>query len=133
MSATVCPRCKRYYPCICPGAARAVVAAVAAVALLAGCGGPAGPQGTVTGKEHDDARTTWRTEPKTKQQCTTRTRRVGKSTTTYRDCRTVPDGTRRVHDFHPECWELHLDSGEEVCVSEDVWNATAIGDEYPAR
>lgn len=129
----VCHRCHRVR-CICTSrAVTAVVAALAAVALLAGCGGSTGPQGTVTGKEHDDARTTWRTEPKTKQECTTKTRRVGKSTTTYRDCRAVPDGTRRVYDFHPECWELELDSGDEVCVSEDVWNATAIGDEYPAR
>lgn len=129
----VCPRCKRYYPCICGRAFRAAVAAVTAVLLLAGCGASAGPSGTVTGKEHDPAKTTWRTELKTKQQCTTRTRRVGKTTSTYQDCRTVPDGTRRVADYRPECWELELDSGDEVCVSEDLWNATAIGDEYPAR
>ncbi|WND34003.1 hypothetical protein RI578_06705 [Streptomyces sp. BB1-1-1] len=129
----VCHRCHRVR-CICQSrAVTAVIAVLAAVALLAGCGGLAGPQGTVTGKEHDDARTTWRTEPKTRQDCTLKTRRIGKSTTTYRDCRTVPDGTRRVHEVHPECWELELDTGDEVCVSEDVWNATAIGDEYGTR
>jgi hypothetical protein len=128
----VCPRCKRYYPCICGRVVRAAVAAAATVVLLAGCGTP-GPEGTVTGKEHDEARTTWRTEPKTRQQCTTKSRRVGKTTSTYEDCRTVTDGTRQVADHRPECWELELDSGDEVCVSADVWNTTAIGDEYPAR
>ncbi|MFD4258188.1 hypothetical protein ACFWR9_11295 [Streptomyces sp. NPDC058534] len=128
----VCHRCHRVI-CICQSRVlTAVVAVVTAVALLAGCGGQ-GPQGTVTGKEHEDARTTWRTEPKTRQECTTKTRRIGKSTTTYRDCRTVPDGTRSVMDVKPECWELELDTGDEVCVSEDVWNATAVGDEYGTR
>ncbi|MFE6362927.1 hypothetical protein ACFVP3_23375 [Streptomyces sp. NPDC057806] len=129
----VCPFCHRVR-CICRArAATAVAAAVAAVALLAGCGSSADPHGTVTGKEHEPSRTVWRTEPKTKQQCTTKTRRIGTTTSTYQDCRTVPDGTRQVADYKAECWELDLDSGEEVCVSKDLWHSTAIGDEYPAR
>ncbi|MGW6292440.1 hypothetical protein [Streptomyces sp. NPDC055058] len=132
---SVCPSCLRYYPCICVLRARAVLAAVAAAAglVLAGCGAGAGPHGTVTGKEYEPAKTTWRTEMKFKQQCTSRTRRAGTTTSTYQDCRTVPDGTRRVADYRPECWELDLDSGDDVCVSEDVWRRTAVGDEYPGR
>ncbi|MET9158250.1 hypothetical protein ABZX56_11020 [Streptomyces parvulus] len=123
----VCPGCGRAYPCICPPrAVIAIVAAAAALALLAGCGAGAGPSGTVTEKEHEDARTTWRTEPKTKQECTSRRTSTG----TTRSCRTVPDGTRRVRDVKPECWELELDTGDEVCVDEDLWNRTAVGDEY---
>lgn len=133
MSATVCPRCRRYYPCICTRAARAGVAAVAAVALLTGCGGATGPEGTVTGKEHEPQRTMSRTEPKTKQQCTTTTRRTSTGPTTSRSCHTVPDGTRLVTDVHPECWELELDTGDEVCTDPDEWQRTRIGDEYPAR
>ncbi|MFJ2004745.1 hypothetical protein [Streptomyces chartreusis] len=107
--------------------ARPLAAAAAATGflLLASCG-VTEPHGTVTEKEHEPEHRTWRTEPKTKQECTTRKTSNGTSTS----CRTVPDGTRRVLDVKPECWELELDSGDEVCVSEDTWRATSVGDFY---
>ncbi|HET6636787.1 MAG TPA: hypothetical protein VFH77_17350 [Streptomyces sp.] len=133
MTVAVCPRCKRVTCICCAGRrfsrARILAAAVTAGLLLAGCGA-SGPHGTVTGKEHDPAQTHWRTVAKTKRVCTTTSRRTGKTTSRSRSCRTVPDGTRRVADHSPECWELELDTGDEVCVSEDTWRATAIGDQY---
>lgn len=127
-----CPICGAPFPCLRHGGgARTVLAGVAAAGLLliSGCG-PAQPHGTVTGKEHEAAHTTWHTVPKTKRVCTRSSRRVGKSTSTSRSCRTVPDGTRRVADVKPECWELDLSTGDEVCVSEHTWRTTRVGDHY---
>jgi hypothetical protein len=107
----------------------ALGAALTAAALtLTACGTNPDVHGTVTAKEHDAAHTSWRTEAKTKRVCTTSTRRTGKTTSTSRSCRSVPDGTRRVSHHEPECWELKLDSGDEVCVSAEKWTATAVGD-----
>jgi hypothetical protein len=104
--------------------AATLAALTTTVALaLVGCGATE-VHGTVTSKEHDQARTEWKTEPKTKRVCTT-SRRSGKTT---QSCKTVADGTQRVAHYKPECWELELDTGQEVCVSEDTWHATAIGD-----
>jgi hypothetical protein len=110
---------------------RRALAPVGAVALLAlaACGAT-GPHGTVTGKEHEPSHTTWRTVPKTKRVCAKTTRRTSKGTSTSRSCRDVPDGTRRVADVKPECWELELDTGNEVCVSEHTWRTTRVGDHY---
>lgn len=111
--------------------ARSLAAAAAATCalLLASCTSDA-PHGTVTEKEYEARQTIWRTVPKTKQVCSTSTRRTSSGTSTSRSCRSVPDGTRRVADVTPECWELELDSGDEVCVSEDTWRATDVGDFY---
>ncbi|MFJ6730051.1 hypothetical protein ACIQPQ_34645 [Streptomyces sp. NPDC091281] len=107
-------------------AARAITAALIAGAglLAAGCTETGGPHGTVTGKEHELARTTWRTVPKTKRVCTKTRNRPATL------CSTVADGTRRTLVTKPECWELDLDTGAEVCVSEDTWRDTTIGDRY---
>jgi hypothetical protein len=107
----------------------ALGAVLTAVALsLTACGGDTAPHGKVTGKEHDAAVTVWRTETKTRQVCTTSSRKVGKTTKTSRSCRSAPNGTRRVPHTTPECWELELDSGDEVCVTAAKWHATDIGD-----
>jgi hypothetical protein len=104
------------------------VVAVAALTLATACSGSSTPHGTVTGKEHDPARTTWSTETKYRQSCTTSTSRVGKKTSTRRSCRSVPNGTRRVAHRTAECWELELDTGDEVCVSAAKWLKARVGD-----
>ncbi|GHA01050.1 hypothetical protein ACFOOM_12435 [Streptomyces echinoruber] len=130
----VCPFCQRVR-CICPPRAakapRSLLAAVAAAGLLllAGCGSSQ-PHGTVTGKDYEAARTTWHTVTTTKRVCTTSSRRVGKSTSTVRSCRTVPTGIRRVAGYRPACWQLELSTGDEVCVSEHTWRTTHVGDHY---
>jgi hypothetical protein len=83
---------------------------------------------TVVEKEHLPARAEWRTEHQTRQKCTTTTRRSTTGTRSDRSCRPVPDGTRQVRYQRPECWELELDSGQEVCVARDVWRRTKVGD-----
>jgi hypothetical protein len=130
----VCHNCKRVR-CICTSTprvhARAAAAAIVALAglLLAGCGGPAQPHGTVVDKDHERAVTHWRTVPKTKRVCTT-SRRAGTKARPQRMCSQVAVGTRRVSETTPECWELELDTGDEVCVSARTWRRTDVGDPY---
>lgn len=108
----------------------ALAAALVTALLLAGCGGSDPVHGKVTEKEYDRARTTWSTETKTKRVCTTSRRRSGKRTTTSRTCHNVSTGTKRVAHRHPECWELDLDTGRDICVSEHTWRTTDVGDHY---
>lgn len=102
--------------------------AAVCIALLAAAGCSDSVHGKVVEKEHEPARTEWRTEHKTRQKCTTTTRTTTTGTRTRRSCRQVPDGTHRVRYQRPECWELELDTGKEVCVARDVWRRTKVGD-----
>ena len=99
------------------------------VLTLVSCGSST-PQGTGPGKEHEAAHTTWSTVPTKKRVCTWTTRRVGKKTSRVQSCSTVSAGTRQVAHTTPECWELELDTGDEVCVSAHTWRTTAVGDKY---
>ncbi|MFI6248990.1 hypothetical protein [Streptomyces sp. NPDC051016] len=107
------------------------VAALSAAALLAlaGCG-PSGPHGTVTDKEYEAAHTSRQTVPATKHVCTWTAKRSGTTTTRKRSCRDIAAGTRTVTHTRPECWELELDTGDEVCVSHHTWLTTDVGDKY---
>ncbi|MFJ8153895.1 hypothetical protein [Streptomyces sp. NPDC094468] len=107
------------------------LAALASAALLAlsGCGAGSA-HGTVAGKHHEPSHTTWSTVPRTKQVCTTTTRRTGGKTSRSRSCHSVSAGTRHVSHTTPECWELLLDTGADVCVSRHTWLTTSVGDKY---
>lgn len=109
-------------------AALAAALTVAALLLTACSGDGSATHGRVTSKDHEPAHTAWRTQKKTRQSCTTTTKRSGSKTRTVRKCRSVPASSRRVAHRTAECWELHLDTGDELCVSATKWLKTRVGD-----
>ncbi|MFI0262526.1 hypothetical protein ACH4OW_26195 [Streptomyces sp. NPDC017056] len=92
----------------------------AGVVALISCG--AAPHGTVTGKEYKATGNQWTTEPQTKRSCS--------GTGAKRSCRTVGDGSRRVQRPRPECWEIELDTGDEICVSRGQWDKARVGQKW---
>ncbi|MEV6014685.1 hypothetical protein [Streptomyces sp. NPDC051997] len=106
----------------------AALAAALTLTLATACSGDGTPHGTVTGKEHNPARTTWSTETTYRKSCTTSTSRTGKKTSTHRSCRSIPNGTHRVAHRTAECWQLELDTGTEACVTAAKWLKTRVGD-----
>lgn len=103
---------------------RTIVGGVALAGILvlgAGCT-PEPESGIVTEKEHEEA------ETETTQDCRTTTRTTNGRTTSTTSC------TPRT-EYHPECFEIdyeHEATGEtgEDCVSEELYEALEIGDEY---
>lgn len=97
------------------------IALAGILVLGAGCT-PEPESGIVTEKEYEKARTT------TTQDCrTTTTTRNGRATSTT-SC--TPRTT-----YYPECWEIDYedeatDATGEDCVSEELYEALEIGDEY---
>lgn len=89
------------------------------LALSAGCA--IEPEsGTITEMEYEEAYT------ETTQRCTSQYDAKGK----YKGQTCVP-----VTNYYPECWEVDYEdeaTGEtgEDCVSEDLYNALEVGDDY---
>ncbi|GAA2107760.1 hypothetical protein [Streptomyces synnematoformans] len=108
--------------------AAASAAAIAALALLAACGSDL--HGTVTEKEYEPAKTSWKTVPETRQECTTSTKRSGKTSRRVRSCKDIQVGTKKVRHTAPACWEIELDHDRDVCVSKQKFEATSVGDEW---
>lgn len=100
---------------------RSVIGGVAAAAALALTGCTAEPEsGTVTEKEYEAAYFT------TTQSCTSQYDAKGK----YKGQTCVP-----VTNYYPECYEVDFydeatDTEGEDCVTEDLYNALSVGDEY---
>lgn len=110
---------------------RAVAVATLAVLALAGCGTAEEPHGQVTQKEHKLATTTWKTVPKTKRVCESKTTGSGKSKRTKQSCKTINVGTKRVPHRTPECWQIELNHDEhELCVSKEEYDAVKVGDDW---
>ncbi len=92
-------------------------------ALLVSAGCVAEPEsGIVTEKEYEEA------ETKTYQDCKTTTKTTNGRTTSTTSC--TPRTT-----YYPECYEIDYEDPEtdetgEDCVSEDLFNALEVGDEY---
>jgi hypothetical protein len=96
---------------------RRAMVAMALIATVAGCDSAGG---RVVEKEYEPARTRVVSTPVYGTECA--------GTGTKRKCVSKQIGTRDDRKFDPECWELDLSDGSEVCVSRQVWESVKVGD-----